>query len=47
MYKRQEQHRVEHQAELLTALDPEEDPAHFLRRLQGIFDVVRLVDRCV
>ena len=39
-----EQHRVEHQAELLTALDPEEDPAHFLRRLQGIFDVVRLVD---
>ena len=39
-----EQHRMEHQAELLTALDPEEDPAHFLRRLQGIFDVVRLVD---
>ena len=39
-----EQHRVEHQAELLTATDPEEDPAHFLRRLQGIFDVVRLVD---
>ena len=39
-----EQHSVEHQAELLTALDPEEDPAHFLRRLQGIFDVVRLVD---
>ena len=39
-----EQHRVEHQAELLTAIDPEEDPARFLRRLQGIFDVVRLVD---
>ena len=39
-----EQHRVEHQAELLTAEGPEEDPAHFLRRLQGIFDVVRLVD---
>ena len=39
-----EQHRVEHQAELLTATDPEEDPARFLRRLQGIFDVVRLVD---
>ena len=39
-----EQHRVEHQAELLTTTDPEEDPAHFLRRLQGIFDVVRLVD---
>ena len=39
-----EQHRVEHQAELLTATDPEEDPAQFLRRLQGIFDVVRLVD---
>jgi diguanylate cyclase (GGDEF)-like protein len=39
-----EQHRVEHQTELLTATDPEEDPAHFLRRLQGIFDVVRLVD---
>ena len=38
-----EQHRVEHQAELLTAIDPEEDPARFLRRLQGIFDV-RLVD---
>ena len=30
-----EQHRVEHQAELLTAIDPEEDPARFLRRLQG------------
>lgn len=30
--------------ELLTAIDPEEDPARFLRRLQGIFDVVRLVD---
>ena len=39
-----EHHRVEHQAELLTALGPEEDPAHFLQRLQGIFDVVRLVD---
>ena len=39
-----EQHRVEHQAELLTAIDPEEDSARFLRRLQGIFDVVRLVD---
>ena len=39
-----EQHRVEHQAELLTAIDPEENPTHFLRRLQGIFDVVRLVD---
>ena len=39
-----EQHRVEHQTELLTAIDPEEDPARFLRRLQGIFDVVRLVD---
>ena len=39
-----EQHRIEHQAELLTATDPEEDPARFLRRLQGIFDVVRLVD---
>ena len=39
-----EQHRMEHQAELLTALGPEEDPAHFLKRLQGIFDVVRLVD---
>ena len=39
-----EQHRVEHQAELLTTTDPEEDPARFLRRLQGIFDVVRLVD---
>ena len=39
-----EQHRVEHQTELLTATDPEEDPAQFLRRLQGIFDVVRLVD---
>ena len=39
-----EQHRVEHQTELLTATDPEEDPARFLRRLQGIFDVVRLVD---
>ena len=39
-----EQHRVEHRAELLTATDPEEDPARFLRRLQGIFDVVRLVD---
>ena len=39
-----EQYRVEHQAELLTTTDPEEDPAHFLRRLQGIFDVVRLVD---
>lgn len=39
-----EQHRVEHQAELLTAEGPEEDPARFLRRLQGIFDVVRLVD---
>ena len=38
-----EQHRVEHQAELLTAIDPEENPTHFLR-LQGIFDVVRLVD---
>ena len=38
-----EQHRVEHQAELLTAIDPEEDSARFLR-LQGIFDVVRLVD---
>ena len=35
---------MEHQAELLTAIDPEEDPARFLRRLQGIFDVVRLVD---
>lgn len=39
-----EQHRVEHRAELLTATDPEEDPARFLRRLQGIFDVARLVD---
>ena len=39
-----EQHRVEHQTELLTAITPEEDPARFLRRLQGIFDVVRLVD---
>ena len=39
-----EQHRVEHQAELLTTTDPEEDSARFLRRLQGIFDVVRLVD---
>lgn len=39
-----EQHRVEHQTELLTAIDPEEDPARFLRWLQGIFDVVRLVD---
>lgn len=39
-----EQHRMEHQAELLTATDPEEDPAHFLRQLQDIFDVVRLVD---
>ena len=39
-----EQHRVERQTELLTATDPEEDPAQFLRRLQGIFDVVRLVD---
>ena len=39
-----EQHRVEHQTELLTATDPEEHPAQFLRRLQGIFDVVRLVD---
>ena len=39
-----EQHRVEHQAELLTATDPEEPPAQFLQRLRGIFDVVRLVD---
>ena len=39
-----EQHRVEHQTELLTAIDPEEDPAQFLQRLRGIFDVVRLVD---
>ena len=39
-----EQHRIERQTELLTATDPEEDPARFLRRLQGIFDVVRLVD---
>lgn len=39
-----EQHRVERQTELLTATDPEEDSAQFLRRLQGIFDVVRLVN---
>ena len=39
-----EQHRVERQAELLTATDPEEPPAQFLQRLRGIFDVVRLVD---
>ena len=39
-----EQHRVEHQAELLTATDPEADSVRFLQRLQGIFDVVRLVD---
>ena len=39
-----EHYRVEHQAELLTADSPEADPARFLQRLQGIFDVVRLVD---
>ena len=39
-----EQKRLEHKAELLTRNGVNEDPAYLLSRLQGIFDIVRLVD---
>ena len=39
-----EHRRLEHRAELLTQDAVDQDPTHLLKRLQGIFDIVRLVD---
>ena len=39
-----EHKHMEHRAELLTPDSLEQDPTYLLRRLQGIFDIVRLVD---
>ena len=39
-----EHSRLEHKAEVLTRENLDQDPEYLLKRLQGIFDIVRLVD---